>query len=77
MNHTIILHCPGVSHPIAVMVGMDEALCKSCIRYAAHLEAAKLGIRNRVAYITPCLHNGCSHYKEVNYVDFELITNNN
>lgn len=76
MNHTKIAHCTGFSHPIAIMAGMNEALCRSCIRHVAHLEASALGICSRVPYITPRLYNGCSHYKEVDYVDFELITIN-
>lgn len=73
MNHSHIAHCPGVSSPIAVMVGMDEALCRSCLRHEAHLEAEKLGIREQVPYITPRLLNGCSYYKEVEYVEFNEI----
>lgn len=76
MNHAKISHCPDVSHPLAIMLGMDEVLCRNCIRHAAHLEASELGIRSKVPYITPRLYNGCSHYKEVDYVDFELITIN-
>lgn len=73
MNHINTAHCPGVSHPIAVMVGMNETLCKSCLRYAAHLEASELGIRSQVAYITPRLYNGCSSYKETDCIEFNEV----
>lgn len=64
-----IARCPGVSSPIATMVGMDVSICSTCLRHSNRVLGSK------TPFITPRLQNGCSHYIEACYVDFEEIKN--
>lgn len=60
-----IARCPGVSSPIAIMVGMDVTLCSTCLRWVDRKAAQGAPL------ITPRLNNGCSHYIEALYTDFQ------